>query len=327
MAGAEKGAFLDEADQLRRTANIATLKADLLGDISKGGKGGLLNEAGIRVRPAMNPNQSSNAFLVRTPRGSQWYELDVPDAFKQASGGKFELAVKRILDKSDEISVRELDELKVGLGKVADTDPAAHRVLRMMQHNVRDRLGQVSGYDEAIRPIAQFKGEADVIARKMGTPRIVSEGATDVNPEQLGRSMAQAYSPGMTQADQAAAVQSIDEMLPGRGIRERAAGLGFAKTTPAGLAERSQLFRALSAAIGTGAAAAVNPILAIPALALYSPRVAARALVGFGQLEARAAEISAVVRRMVAQALEVCEAWVTEGMAAAMNRYNKAQET
>ncbi len=34
-----------------------------------------------------------------------------------------------------------------------------------------------------------------------------------------------------------------------------------------------------------------------------------------------------VVRRMVAQALEACEAWVTEGMAAAMNRYNKAQET
>ena len=34
-----------------------------------------------------------------------------------------------------------------------------------------------------------------------------------------------------------------------------------------------------------------------------------------------------LVTGMVAQALEACEAWVAEGIAAAMNRYNKAQET
>ncbi|MBI2104028.1 MAG: aminoacyl-tRNA hydrolase [Candidatus Omnitrophica bacterium] len=31
--------------------------------------------------------------------------------------------------------------------------------------------------------------------------------------------------------------------------------------------------------------------------------------------------------QMVAQAVDACEAWVAEGIAAAMNRYNKAQET
>ncbi|MBI3331007.1 MAG: aminoacyl-tRNA hydrolase [Candidatus Omnitrophica bacterium] len=34
-----------------------------------------------------------------------------------------------------------------------------------------------------------------------------------------------------------------------------------------------------------------------------------------------------LVRRMVEQARDACEAWVTEGIEAAMSRYNKAQET
>ena len=308
-AGAVKGRFMDEMDQAagygqytlpEGSVNISDLKRQLVGNLDRGGEGGLLATLGIRPERSM----SRGGALMQEGVTSSHVSLDVPASFRAVDQGVFEEAVRSLLESPDVVTVRHLDDIKIGIDKIplGSRHAQTQRVVKQVRGAVRDKLAQVPGYDAAVRPIAEhmdeLANESTGIATQLGRSDL-AQTRKPINAQALGESLTRSLNEGVSQADRMRAVERIEEMLPGSNLQARAAGLRFSGDMPTGLVGKGQ-FMKLAAMAGLGGAgagigaaavggmggAAVGALLAVPVIYIaFIPKYAARTLTKLGAVQ------------------------------------------
>lgn len=325
-AGAVKGKFIDQMDQAGTTVNIADLKARLLGDIANGGEGGLLSELGLTVNPAA---QKQTYSPILGPKGQQlpnplqpagFGGLDVPESFRAADQGAFEEAIRLLVEAPDDIPVRQLDEIKQGIDAIPiGSRPAkSQRIIHQIRSAVREELGKVAGYDDAVAEIAQHfdtMGNPQTgIARQL---RRADLGQTKkpIDPQALGESLTRSLNEGIAQADRMEAVRRLEELMPGSNLGVRAAGLRFTGEMPTGLVGKNEFVKlagvvGLSSMVGGGMAgmtgALGGALLSVPVIYLaFIPKYASGTLVKLGAAQRGGAQLQQFAETAVKQAVQL----------------------
>lgn len=292
--------FQEAADQ-GITVDLTDLKNEILGSIPEGGAGGLLAELKI----AIERDAAKGAILVDEGSSSTRISINPPPSFRLADAGKFEEALRELLESPSTIPVEQLHEIKVGIGGLTSPTPRTQRVINAIRTKVREALAGVevpSGttYDQAIKPLADFLSEEERLSQGVGVTRMIREGNKEVNTAQLGLALSDAFEAGNDLPVKMKAMARIDELIPDGAIRSKAAGAGMGSAMPSGLVGTNQFVQFLGAIAGTGALAAqtasleglIGTLLGGAALtATFIPKVAAEMLSAAG---ATSRELSAI---------------------------------
>lgn len=333
--GEAKRNLLETAEDV----NVKDLKDELLGDVRRGGEGGLLSQLKIDVEPV---GEQTGGLLVHRPGelvGGTKLDLKPPVGFESRDTRTIEGQLRNLLEGSDRISAKDLDDIRGAIatahGKVA---PQAQRILTIIRNRIDEELRrQVPGYTSVNSEIAHFRGRLEGIEDTAETGPLFDRGKVSVKPQALGKKMASAFDDSPSVQDRVEGVEDplfvkgrrgdpeafstshrtgglaeLDDLTPGIDVRTRAGGIGFHGWSPKGLVGKQQFFQAF-AALGVpvsavGAVSGVDAALATAAVATpvlymaFIPRVAGEVLVRVGQAAKRASNLQGVTQRLVHQA-------------------------
>ena len=326
--------FFDEANASGVTVDLTQLKNDILGDIPAGGEGGLLSELKI----AIERDPVKGKILVDEGSTSTRISVDPPPSFRAADAGKFEEALRELLESPQSIPVEMLHEIKVGIGGLTSPTPRTQRVINKIKKQVREALGDISvpsgaTYDEAIKPLADFLTEEERLSQGVRTPRLVGAGNKQPNTADLGLTITDLFDSGSDLPVKLKALARIDELVPNLAVRATAAGIGMGSAMPSGLVGKNQ-FVALLAAAGVGGAAMSGDLLTATATLLgtgilslgFIPKTAAEGLAALGATNRAAQQVRgfAKVAILRADALGINPRSLTFGEV--LNRIEKAEQ-
>lgn len=313
--GVPVGKALDRFDQAGQKLDIAALKKEIVGDVTQGGAGGLLESMGIGVRPSPR----SGSILLREGNSTTRIELIVPEDFRLRDQGVMEGALRTLLQKPDMVTARELHSIKKGFDKVRSTDDAVMARVYGLRSKVREALSAVPDYDAATGEMSRFYeelGNRDTgISKQMGFSDLEGPLA-EVDAQRFGESMVRALNESASEADRVTAVHRLEEMISGSKLSSRSAGLRFTGEMPTGLVGKNEFVKLLGmAGIGGvvgGAAAGMSAALAgagavamsVPVIYYaFIPKHAARTLVKLGGVQRYADQVEQFAQTAVRQAV------------------------
>lgn len=319
--GTAKRRFLAEQEGL---IDITDLKATIENEV--------LPDLGIRY-------ERPSGAAVEKPR------LEVSAAYRTPDEGLFERELERILNAPDQVSVQALDDIKQGIGSVSAPKSAAkaNRAIAKVRDQIRQRLGEVPGYNEVTKPLRQTYQTEEAITERLKLPENALSNERVSSPQTVGESITNAFN-AENPIDRLQAVDIADKMIPSQPIATRAAAIGMQGKVPSGLIGRNQLFTVLgglglaagaggaSHALGaSGVASAATALGSLPLIAAaFIPRASAKVLARLGVMERGVQDVVQFNRRVYEQVkmLGLDPQILTLGQALArLDEMNQSQDT
>jgi hypothetical protein len=283
-----------------RPWRIEDIKQELIGDISEGGKGGILRED-YNIRITESPN---GKYLMPRGETSSRVNIELPFNIEAESTADFSRALQALIELPSSATAAQVDEMVKGLRSLRMPSRTGGAALGDVGTRLRERLGDVEGYDEPMRPFSEYQDFRKEVKENLGQD-IVTEGpgGKEVNPRQLGASLLR----GMDERRRVeyGTLQDIEARFPQlRDLRARVAAEGLQDVMPTGLIGRGGV---VAAATGAGVAGAtVGPLAAVAALpvaaVLFSPKVSARWMAKRGLRTRQVNQIADDVRYLAAEA-------------------------
>jgi len=298
--------FIDNAPDV----DITSLKKDIIGNISEDAdgflsfEGGTLDDLGIKLVP--DPN---GKILIRIPgeNSSKRVSIETPPDILQGPMNKVVTGLREILEKPDNMSVKNLDANRRLLSNMPEMPPVAENAITRLRQKVINTLEDQKGYDAVHEPLKDFttqvKGPRGLEERLKVD--LSGEGSRGAVAQDTGEGLAKVFDEGFGQRDKLAAIKELDAITP-NSLEARAAGIGFGGSLPSGLIGRNQFVQAILPFIGVGGVAvtagAATALLSLPLIAVaFVPKFAGKALIKLGAAEAKVAPIQKMVRDAIAQ--------------------------
>ena len=280
-----RGQALDDVVQGAEAIDVSDLKRELLGDLTQEGRGGLMNELGIKVSAA---GDQTKGLRITDPnfKGTTRFDLRPGPGINSGDGPVIQELLQDLVEGPDQISVDRLNKIKQGMDAKTPPNPARAHIFEEIRGRIRAKLGEVEGFNapsDAFKEIKDFERRQ---SKRLGVKQLVGEKADNL---QIGDNVVSAFDESTKQLPQLKAVKELEEFVPN--LRTDAASIRMSPVLPSGLAGKNA---GLDAVRGIMAGSALAAGLSLPSMLAqvatipiviftFSPNAASRSLAVFGK--------------------------------------------
>ena len=306
--GMEQGAAVTAAGDM--LIDVSDIKRALLGDITQGGKGGILADVyDLKVMPGGKGKKAIGARYIdetalpsgvtQTARTGK-ITLEFPPSVVGTDDVKLLAFLKRFLESGPRLTAKQLHGYKRQLDKIKPSEPDAGLIIGGIGSPLREKLvTAVEGYDAPTNRLHEFFKFLEDAEEELGGRKLKVSGRTKIARTGLAKRLGRAFEEGGEEIYDV--VEELDKVFPEVELKNRLAAQGMTGLAPTGIVGRSKVSGAVGALTVGGGAAVLGagiPVAILTGLAtlpFFSPRFMGRAAIELG---ATARVAKDVVRQM-----------------------------